>query len=199
MPRPYVRSENRRKQIVDVTLALISEHGLQGATLNRIAAELGLTTAALYGHFANRKEILLEAMDAVFEKIRELHRSADDPDALERLRDIGRRHAEMVTGSENFATTLFEFIAAPPQEGLREALGAKELMLVEDLAAIVREGQAQGTIRQDADPYYVAWTFVSRSWTEDVSYLMGISDQWMGARSGRMLDEMLEGIRASRS
>lgn len=67
---------------------------------------------------------------------------------------------------------------------------------MEDLAEIVREGQVQGTIREDADPYYVAWTLVSRSWTEDVSYLMGISDHWMGARSDRMLNEILEGIRA---
>jgi hypothetical protein len=63
------------------------------------------------------------------------------------------------------------------------------------LAEIVREGQEQGTIRSDADPYYVSWLLVSRSWTEDVSYLMGVSDQWMGERSNRMLNEILEAIK----
>jgi AcrR family transcriptional regulator len=196
MSRPYVRSEDRRRQIVQAALELVSEHGVQGATLNRIAERVGVTTAALYGHFDNRREILLEAMDAVFEMVRELHRSAENPNALERLREIGIQHTGMVSTAEGFATSLFEFIAAPPGEGLREALGAKELVMLEDLAEIVREGQSQGTIRTDADPYYVAWLLVSRAWTEDVSYLMGIAGHWMGPRSERMLDEILAMIRA---
>jgi len=194
--RPYVRGEDRRRQIVEAALILVSEHGVQGATLNRIADRVGVTTAALYGHFVNRREILLEAMDAVFERVRDLHRSADDPDALERLRTIGLQHTRMLSTGGDVATALFEFVAASPDEGLREALGAKELVLIEDLAEIVRQGQEQGSIRQDADPYYVAWTLVSRAWTEDVSYLMGIAGHWMGPRSERMLDEILEGIRA---
>jgi AcrR family transcriptional regulator len=199
MSRPYLKTEDRRRQITEVTLRLVSEHGVNGTTLNRIAEEAGITTAALYGHFSNRREILLLAMDAVFEEVRDLHRSAKSPDALERLREIGVGHTKMVSSAGGFATALFEFIAAPPDEGLREALGAKELMLVEDLAEIVREGQAQGTIRKNADPYYVAWTLVSRSWTEDVSYIMGISNQWMGPRSERMLSEILQGIRARKA
>jgi AcrR family transcriptional regulator len=173
----------------------VSEHGVKGATLNRIAEGLGVTTAALYGHYSNRQEILLDAMDSVFERVRDLHRSAGSPNALERLREIGLQHTQMVA-TEGFATALFEFIAAPPDEGLREALGAKELVLVEDVAEIVREGQAQGSIRADADPYYVAWVLVSRAWAEDVSYLMGIAGHFMGPRSKQMLDELLESIRA---
>lgn len=196
MSRPYIRGEDRRRQIVEAALELVSEHGVQGATLNRIADRVGVTTAALYGHFENRREILLEAMDAVFERVRALHRSADDVDALERLRTIGIQHTRMVSAGGGVVTALFEFVAAPPDEGLREALGAKELVLVEDLAEIVRQGQEQGSIRQEVDPYYVAWTLVSRAWTEDVSYLMGIASHWMGPRSERMLDEILEGIRA---
>jgi AcrR family transcriptional regulator len=196
--RPYLRGEDRRKQIVEVTLQLVSEHGVRGATLNRIAKALGVTTAALYGHYPGRREILLDAMDAVFERVRELHRSASHPDAVERLREIGLQHTQMVA-TEGFATALFEFIAAPPDEGLREALGAKELVLVEDVASIVREGQTQGTIRTDVDPYYVAWVLVSRAWAEDVSYLMGIADHWMGPRSEQMLSELLERIRIPQS
>lgn len=192
MSRPYVRSEDRRRQIVAVALELIAEHGVRGATLNRIARGVGLTTAALYGHFPNRREILLAAMDQVFEKVRELHRSAAGPNALERLRQIGVRHMEMASSAD--ARAFFEFIAAPPDEGLREALGARQLTLVEDLAEIVREGRAQGTIRADVDATYVAWTIISRSWTEDVSYLMGISEHWIGPRSERMLEEILERI-----
>jgi AcrR family transcriptional regulator len=192
MSRQYVRAEERRKQIVSVALRLISEHGVQGATLNRIAAGVGITTPSLYGHFASRRDILLEVMDSVFEKVRELHRSAKHPNALERLREIGIGHTRLVSNEEGFAIAFFEFIAAPPDEDLREALGQKELTLVEDLAEIVREGQAQGTIRQDADPQQIAWMLVSRAWTEDIAHLMGIEDHWNPDRSRKMLDQILE-------
>jgi AcrR family transcriptional regulator len=192
--RPYVKREERRKQIVDVAVRLVSEHGVQGATLNRIAAGAGMTTAGLYGHFSTRREILLEAMDAVCDRVRDLHRSAENPNALERLREIGVGHTSMVSAADGFAMAFFEFIAAPPDEGLREALGEKELMLVEDLAEIAREGQFQGTIRKDVDPYQVAWTLVSRAWTEDVSWIMGIASHFHDSRSERMLDDILEAI-----
>lgn len=192
MTRPYYRAQERRKQIVSVALDLVSKHGVRGATLNRIARGVGITTPALYGHFASRRDILLEVMDDVFENVRELHRSATNPNALERLRDIGIGHTRLVADKEGFALAFFEFIAAPPDEDLREPLGQKELTLVEDLVEIVREGQSQGTIREDIDPYQIAWMIVSRAWTEDIAYLMGIEDHWSPVRSRWMLEHILE-------
>lgn len=196
MVRPYLSSTVRRKQIVDAALRLVSQHGVKGATLNRIAAEVGITTPSLYGHFPSRREILLEAMDTLFEKVRELHRSATHPNALERLRQVNLGYMKLVSSEEGFSLTLFEFIAAPPDENLREVLGIKELMLVEELTEIVREGQRQGTIRKEMDPYQIAWMMVSRAWTDDVTYLMGIADHWIPARSSWMLDHILELIAA---
>jgi AcrR family transcriptional regulator len=196
MTRPYYRAEERRKQIVSVALDLVSKHGVKEATLNRIAQGVGITTPALYGHFASRKDILLEVMENVFENVRELHRSAKNPNALERLREIGLGHTRLVSDKEGFALAFFEFIAAPPDEDLREALGQKELTLVEDLVEIVKEGQSQGTIRRDIDPYQIAWMIVSRAWTEDIAYLMGIVDHWSPTRSKWMLEHILDLIAA---
>jgi AcrR family transcriptional regulator len=196
MTRPYYRAEERKKQIVSVALDLVSKHGVRGATLNRIAKGVGITTPALYGHFASRKDILLEVMESVFENVRELHRSAKNPNALERLREIGVGHTRLVSDKEGFALAFFEFIAAPPDEDLREALGQKELTLVEDLVEIVKEGQSQGTIRGDIDPVQIAWMIVSRAWTEDIAYLMGIDDHWSPTRSRWMLEHILEVIAA---
>jgi AcrR family transcriptional regulator len=194
--RPYMSRAVRRKQIVDATLRLVSQYGVKGATLNRVAAEVGLTTPSLYGHFSSRRELLLEAMDTLFEKVRELHRSASHPSALERLRQINLGYMTIVSSEEGFSLTLFEFIAAPPDEDLREVLGGKELMLVEELTEIVRDGQRQGTIRKEMDPYQIAWMMVSRAWTDDVTHLMGIADHWIPERSHWMLDHILEVIAA---
>ncbi|MCL5734096.1 MAG: TetR/AcrR family transcriptional regulator [Actinobacteria bacterium] len=195
MSRPYLRGEERKRQIVEATLRLISRDGVKGATLNRIAAEVDLTPPALYGHYGSRRDILLDAMRAEFEMILDLHHSSTNPNALERLREISLNHTKM-TEEEGFARAFVEFIAASPDEGLREAFGATQLMLVEDLADIIRDGQQQGTIREDVDAAQIAWMLACRAWTEDIASLMGIAEHWNRGRSRVMLDHILDFIAA---
>ncbi len=192
--------EARKEQIIHATLDLVATHGVRGTTLSRIAEAVDLTTPALYAHFANRQEILLATLEVVFERIHAIHRSAAEGTALERLYEIARRHTELVASKEaGFLPALFEFIAAPPAEGLREALGANHLRLVSELAEVVREGQREGTITGTADPEQIAWLLVSRAWTEDVSQLMGTTDGWSKARSDRMLELILGSIAVART
>jgi AcrR family transcriptional regulator len=185
----------RREQIIKVTLDSIAEYGVRGTTLSRIASSVGLTTPALYAHFSNRREILLAALDVLVEQRMLPHRSPPESNALERLRGIAHRHRLLVEpGKDRDMSALFEFIAAPPEEGLRETLGKKHLLLVNDLADIVREGQREGSIRSDADPEQTAWMIVSRGWTEDITHLIGLGDEWNEERSNRMLDLILDAI-----
>ncbi len=197
MARPYLKAGERKRQIVEAAMRLAAEHGVRGITMSLIAAEIGVTTAALYSHFASRKDILLATLEASFEGIFELHRSCTDPDALERLRDICLGHTDFVSRAVTVRMALFEFAAAPPDEGLREVVGAKMLMLVDDLARIVREGQQQGTIRKEIDPLQVAWILWTRGWAEEGTCIMGIGSHWIEERSKLMLEDLLEQIAQS--
>ena len=193
--RHRLKSHERRDQIISVTLDMVAEHGVTGTTLSRIAAGVGVTTPALYAHFANRKEILLAAVDVLIERRTAHHKTFIKGNALDRLRQIGLNHTNLVASADDRSVVaLFEFIVAPPEEGLREALGAKHLTLVGDTAEVVREGQAEGTITPLADAQQVAWMMVSRAWTEDIAKLMGVENEWNEERSIQMLDLILESI-----
>jgi AcrR family transcriptional regulator len=190
--------EDRQAQILDLTLASVAENGVKGTTLSRIAAGAGVTTPALYAHFSSRKEILLAALDVLFELRTLPHRFPVEGNALERLRGIGHRHTQLLSSeNDQSVLALFEFIAAPPDEGLREALGEKHLLLVGDIAEIVREGQREGSIRADVDPEQTAWMIVGRAWTEDITHLMGVSESWNEERSKKMLKLILDSVAAS--
>jgi AcrR family transcriptional regulator len=190
--------DERRQQIIDVTLESVAECGVRGTTLSRIAAGVGVTTPALYAHFPNRKEILLAALDVLFEHRTAIHRQTISGTAVERLREIARSHAQLVVGpNERSVLELFEFIAAPPEEGLRETLGAKHLLLVKDIADLVREGQREGSIRTDVDPEQTAWMIIGRAWSEDITHLLGVADAWTESQSNTMLDLILGSIAVS--
>lgn len=193
--RRRLSRDERRRQIIHVTLDLVAKHGVRGTTLSRIAASVGVTTPALYAHFSNRREILLAALEVLFEHRTEFHRQPASGSALERLRDIAHGHTQLVESPDDRSmSALFEFIAAPQEEGLRETVGAIHLVLVDDIAEIVRQGQQQGVIREDADPQQIAWMIVSRAWTEDIAQLMGVTESWSEKRSNVMLDLILDSI-----
>ncbi len=193
--RRRLSTEERRAQIVEVALELVSKYGVRGTTLSRIASAMDITHPALYSHFANRREIFLAALDVLFERIMQVHRASSQENALERLREISIYHSNLVASAPGgFVSPLFEFIAASPEEGLRDALRERQRALAADLADIVREGQRQGTIRADADPEQVSWLITSRHWTEDVAMLMGVTEDWARASSMRLLDLIISSI-----
>lgn len=193
--RRRLSTEERRAQIVEVALDLVSKYGVRGTTLPRIASAMGITHPALYSHFANRREIFLAALDVLFERIMEVHRASSQENALERLREISIYHSNLVASAPGgFVSPLFEFIAASPEEGLRDALRERQRALAADLAGIVREGQRQGVIRADADAEQVSWLITSRHWTEDVAMLMGVTEDWDRASSMRLLDLIISSI-----
>src|SRR3990170_3554703 len=52
------RGPHTRKQILDVSLRLISERGFARTTVRDIARKAGITDAAIYYHFQSKREIL---------------------------------------------------------------------------------------------------------------------------------------------
>lgn len=195
MAQEHLPAEARKEQIVNATLKLVAQYGVEGTTVARIAERVGVTVAAIYAHYSGKRELLLATLELVFKRIRAIHQSSSHSNALDRLREIGERHTAMIASKEDdLVAALFELIAAPPGLNLREVLGARHLELIHDYAEIVREGQRQGSIVAEADPEQIAWVMVSRHWTEDIAQLSGISSRWDQLRSMRMLDLILGSI-----
>jgi AcrR family transcriptional regulator len=182
----------RKHQIVEVTMDLVAKNGVQATTTSRIAAAAGISEATLYRHFASRRDMLLAAMDLVYERVFKVIHSAESENALERLRGIGRYHSGIIADhNEGFVYPLFEFVAAPPECGLREPLADRQRAALESLAAIVEEGKKQGLIRPDIDSAQLAWELVAVYWAQDVSYLMGLNEYVNVARGQQMLEHIL--------
>ena len=185
----------RKRQIVQIILDLVSKHGVQGVTISRIAQGAGVTQAALYMHFPSREQMLRAAVDVLYERVAAVVDSSDEPDAMMRLRKIGGFHSGLVlSGTSTFIHPLFEFLAAPLETGLRETIGKKQRRIIERFAAIVEEGKAQGSIRPDVDARQVAWELHGVYWAEDVSHLMGLNEFVTSGRSATMLDRLLASI-----
>ncbi len=181
----------RKRLIVDSAVDLVAKHGVEGATTARIAAAAGISEKTLYSHFANRRDILVAALDVVFERGRDDLRHLEGANVLENLRAAARRHGAR---GKDFVYPLFEFFAAPPTAGLREELRTRHQASIDIVTSMIDEGKAQGLIRPDVDSELVAWEFFGVYWAEDVAFMIGFDEFSASRRPVIMMERILRDI-----
>ncbi|WP_086663606.1 TetR/AcrR family transcriptional regulator [Lentzea kentuckyensis] len=64
-----VRPRNRRQLIVDAAGRAFSEHGYHAASMEEIAAGVGITAAALYRHFPNKYALFAECANVMVDRL----------------------------------------------------------------------------------------------------------------------------------
>jgi AcrR family transcriptional regulator len=187
--------EERRAEIAAAALKIVGEHGVQGTTMSRIADEVGVSGPALYKHFSGRTEILEAAMDLLLFRVVYWLDSSTNPDALERLRELGTRHASTIAADyEGVVAPLFEFAAAGPRSQLSGQLAQRQRAALHRFVDIIEEGQGQGTIRRDLDVQVAAWSLMGLTWIENLATLEGMDEFVADGVHTRMLDKILADI-----
>jgi AcrR family transcriptional regulator len=188
-------TEQRRAEAAAAALKIVGEYGVQGATMARIAETVGISGPALYKHFSGRSEVLEAAMDLLLQRVIAWLDSAASPNALERLRELGTRHAStMASDYEGVVAPLFEFAAAGPRSHLSAQLALRQRAVLEKFAGIIREGQRQGSIREDTDVAVTAWRLMGLTWIENLAMLEGMDEFVRAGTSARMLEGILRDI-----
>ncbi len=187
-------TESRKLQIVHAALQAVGEYGIQGATISRIARGAGITPAALYSHFENRRAILVAALDEVYGQIMDSFKSSMSEDPVELFRQICERHAQKVLSQDktSHAHLFLEFVASAPEEGLREVLREKELENKSYLASIVKGFQESGRLPQDVDADVVAWLVACWAWTGDVANMMDATTIWHEKVSSHLMESIFD-------
>lgn len=73
--KPKGEGHSRRAEMLAAAERIFVEHGYEGATIRKIADEVGLSSTALYMHFADNGEILHEICRETFEKLIAVNRA----------------------------------------------------------------------------------------------------------------------------
>src|SRR3954454_3742215 len=62
-PRRRMRASDRREQILDIAHAIVDAEGFHAATINRIAAEAGVTRTVIYQQFGDLSRLFIALVD----------------------------------------------------------------------------------------------------------------------------------------
>jgi AcrR family transcriptional regulator len=182
----------RRREIVEATVQLIAQYGLQGVTISRISAAVGLTKSGLYQHFRSRDEVLIAALDA----LGRLSSAwiSQPADAVAGPVELARAHAAWsLSHYESFIRPFFEFVASAGAINLKAQVTERVEGDWRTLVDRVAEAQQQGAISRDASAEDVAWSIMMLLWAEDLSQLMGVDRHFLGEGASARIRERLLG------
>ncbi len=188
----------RREQIARAALAVVSEYGVRGLSIGRVARRVRLVPSALYRHFRGKEAIVdsvLELVrDRLLENVRSVTEEASDP--IEQLRLLLERHVQFIRENLGLQRVVFSEHVYDGRPARRRAMFATIRTYLSRVAEIVRRGQASGRIRRDVDADTVSVMFLGLVQPAAILWQMSDGEFDVTAQSGRAWEIFVEAIGA---
>lgn len=170
--RSSSRGAERKKMIIEVATRMFARNGSRGTTLGEIAAEVGVSQAAVVYHFGTKEELLNAVLDHrdQFEDT-QLWRNGPDPglDIFRIVADIVRSWADHPEIVGLLAVLLAENVT--DDGNLRPRLRGNYQLTVQRIADTLGKAKQRGEMRADVDPRLKA--------TELLAFLSGLELAWI--------------------
>jgi AcrR family transcriptional regulator len=139
----------RRGEILQAAERIFIAEGYQGATIRRIADEVGVSSTALYMHFRDKDEILLEICDGAIEELLRINTeiSGQPIDAVTRVRLMLDAYMDFALGNPNTYQLVFcgpAGLLSEDKQQMTRDLGDR---CYDKFVGVVREIGASGRLR----------------------------------------------------
>ena len=152
----------RQEQIAEAALDVVRSQGIKALNVAAVAEKVGVVPSALYRHFRSKSDIVTAVLELIGKRLNAhfLQVVNQDLDALEKLQLLLMQHIELIGSNNAIPRIIFseEVIGGLP-ETRRQLFGIIE-KVIDNVAAIIREGQRQGTIRSDLAANNIAVSFL---------------------------------------
>jgi len=164
--RTSTKGERTEQRIVELAAPVFNRQGYVGASLRDLIDATGLEKGGIYNHFGSKEQLALDSYDFAMTCVTEhLARSQDGatdaPDRLVRMirafSETARRPA--VDGGCPIMNTAIEADDTHPD--LRDRARESMTLWHRLVGRIVKDGKAEGTLRDDIDPYALASTMTA--------------------------------------
>jgi AcrR family transcriptional regulator len=98
----------RQQQIIEVSIALIAENGIQNLTTNNLAFNIGISEPALYRHFENKLDILKGIVKYFKLTIQPaLSELKSEGTGIDKIISFIDKHYEILSKNEDLAKIIF--------------------------------------------------------------------------------------------
>lgn len=149
--KPKGEGHSRRAEILVAAERIFVDHGYEGATIRKIADEVGLSSTALYIHFPDKGAILQEICRSAFETLiasnRAILETTGTPE--ERLRRMLGAYVEFGFANPNAYRLIYLTRPLEARDGAEDAAQQLGAELFASFADVVDQVALTGRLRTD--------------------------------------------------
>ncbi len=148
----------RQEQIIEESINLISEKGIQGFTIKNLSKAIGISEPGIYRHFENKTQILLTILNQFLDMAKMFSGLVENNklSAIQKISLMFSKMVEMFSETPALVSVIFSEEIFKNEEVLKRKI-IKILNTNEDtLEAIIRTGQKNNEIRTDSDEKVLA-------------------------------------------
>ncbi|HYG26584.1 MAG TPA: TetR/AcrR family transcriptional regulator [Caulobacteraceae bacterium] len=139
----------RRAEILEAAERIFLAEGYHGATIRKIADEVGVSSTALYMHFADKDQILLEICEGAIRRLLEANEAvASQPlDPVSRIRLMAEGYVRFALTNPNAYQLVFCSPTQAVAEDKQAAMMALGQACFDKFLGVVREIEGEGRLR----------------------------------------------------
>ncbi len=141
----------RQKEIIDVSIKIIAEKGIQQLTIKNISKSMGISEPAIYRHFNSKMDILLAILSNFKENnhIISTNILSNQTSSIDKIEFVLINHFKQFTTNPALAAVIFSEEIFQNDKRLAEQVNLIMQMNQKMIIKILKSGQQNNEIRND--------------------------------------------------
>jgi AcrR family transcriptional regulator len=162
MAKKRLGTEIRQDQIAEAALDIVRNDGIRALNVAAVAEKVGIVPSAVYRHFKNKSQIVSAVLQLIQTRLNANFQGVVqlDLEPVEKLHLLLDRHIELISNNNAIPRIIFsEDVLGGMPEKQHQLYGIIQ-DVIQNVSAIVIEGQGKGSIRKDLPPENIAVSFI---------------------------------------
>ncbi len=197
-PEQRLPAEERKKQILKCAVTVFARSNYRGTKVADIAAEAGISEAAVYKYFPTKKSIFLEVIQHMSKRIITFWQDELDKEekALNVLKNMGTTYLRRMLKHPEELKVQFQAISEVDDKDILDQLHQDHENYIRFVEKVVRKGIKQGTIRKDLDVASIAFLFDGLGILINMMKLLSFEKTFNEERLIKIVDHLIDSMKA---
>ena len=191
-------AKERKKLVLRSAITAFGKSNYRATRMADIAAEAGVCEAMLYKHFESKKVMFLSILENVSQRTATTIGKGfeEEPDALKLLRRLLIAYYNQIQEHPNLLKLHFQAVSEIDDEEIGGRIRKDHEVYVNSIKELIKKGIEQGTVRKDIEIDPIAWLFNGIGILISMMVLLSREGELKRGIAGKMIDHLIESIRA---
>jgi len=152
----------RQKEIIEASMKLIGEGGIQSLTIKNLSSEIGVSESAIYRHFSSKTEVLSTLLDFLTSIVHAHYKEVEEMEgnSFEKIQKMISGQLKIFSDNPHYAIVILSDGLFKYENSLHEKIKGITHNARKTFLKVIEEGTAKGEIRNDVPCDQIAFVIM---------------------------------------